>query len=131
MSIEAIAWAYRQELPARDKSVLLALCYYYNRKEKSAWPKQATLAKLTGLNRTTIYKALSALENEHKLIASEPRHYPDGRYASKVYWIKFRPESLDEPALHDDQSITVHDDQSITVHDDQSINKNSELRSVN
>jgi len=91
MSIEAIAWASRQKLPPRDKFVLVALCDHYNRDEKAAWMKQTTLAEWTGYTRQTVNAALVALESEHKLVVSEPRYYPDGRYASKVYRINFEP----------------------------------------
>lgn len=85
MSIEAIAWASRQDLPPRDKFVLVALCDHYNRDQRAAWMKQATLAKWTGYNRETVVHALQALEHEHGLIESETRRYDDGRNASKVY----------------------------------------------
>lgn len=89
MSIEAISWAFKQELPPRDKFVLIALCDHYNRDEKRAWMKQETLAKLTGYTRPTVNAALQALEDVHGLITSETRRYDDGRNAAKIYRINF------------------------------------------
>ncbi len=41
--------------------VYLALCKYYNFKERMAWPSLATLAKVTGLNRKHVGRAINSL----------------------------------------------------------------------
>lgn len=85
MSFEAHVWAMRQDIPPRDKFVLVALADYHNRDAGYAWMKQGTLAKLTGYTRATVNAALRALEEDHRLVVSEERRYKDGRNASKLY----------------------------------------------
>lgn len=135
MSIEAIAWASRQDLPPRDKFVLVALCDHYNRDQQAAWMKQATLAKWTGYNRETVVHALQALEHEHGLLESETRRYDDGRNASKVYRLPALERQVGAADTaprtrvgHADTGKVGPADTDRVGHAD---NKNRELRTVN
>jgi len=63
MSGEAIGWAFRkvQMDDATAKFVLVGICNYAN-DEDQAWPSHASLAKITGLSRSTIQSAVKRLE---------------------------------------------------------------------
>lgn len=65
MSIEAIAWASRQDIrPATTKFVLIALCNYCN-DDGLAWPSAETLSVFTSMNIKTVYKCLSKLREKN------------------------------------------------------------------
>lgn len=90
MSVKALFWALEQDIPPRDKLVLVIVANYYNDDAQAAWMKQSTLAQKTGYNRVTVLHALSDLEHKHHLISSEHRRYEDGRNATKVYRLHIR-----------------------------------------
>lgn len=71
MSLEAITWAFRQQLTPSEKLVLLTLADYAD-DENKCWPRQDTLAERTGLTRQTVNVKLSSLEKAG-LIRREPR----------------------------------------------------------
>lgn len=61
MSVKALTWAWIHDLPAVEKLVLLALADHANA-EHQCWPKVSTLERKTSLHKTTIHRALRALE---------------------------------------------------------------------
>jgi|GEM_PF-6511508 len=145
MSIEAISWASRQQLPPRDKFVLVALCDHYNRDEQAAWMRQETLAEWTGYSRATVNAALDALERQHGLIRSETRRYADGRNAAKIY--RLVANLYEQPAEQGaapsrvneldsgESSVNSFDSDSVNAVDTDSVDrfdsKNQEHRTVN
>jgi hypothetical protein len=62
MSVSAITWAWSQFLPATAKLVLLALADHAD-DEGRCWPSLGRLEMMTGLNRSTITRALSTLDS--------------------------------------------------------------------
>lgn len=61
MSVTATTWAWSQSLPATAKLVLLALADHAD-DEGHCWPSLGRLEQMTGLNRSTITRALSSLD---------------------------------------------------------------------
>ncbi|WP_435058312.1 helix-turn-helix domain-containing protein [Streptomyces sp. bgisy060] len=85
MSIEAMAWAFRQNIPKPGaKLVLLALCDFAD-EAWSCFPGQATLAAKTSQGERTVRRHLEWLEEEG-FIVSHAR-FSDGRRTSNRYTI--------------------------------------------
>ncbi|MGW7237070.1 helix-turn-helix domain-containing protein [Streptomyces sp. NPDC054804] len=85
MSIEAMAWAFRQDIPKPGaKLVLLALCDFAD-EQWSCFPGQATLAQKTSQGERTVRRHLDWLEAEG-FIVSHAR-FSDGRRTSNRYTI--------------------------------------------
>jgi DNA-binding MarR family transcriptional regulator len=61
MALRATAWAWRQELRASEKLVLLALTDLAINGEYVTWLGQPRLCAKTGQSRTTMKRALEAL----------------------------------------------------------------------
>ncbi len=61
MSVTATTWAWSQSLQATAKLVLLALADHAD-EEGRCWPSLGRLEQMTGLNRSTITRALSSLD---------------------------------------------------------------------
>jgi len=129
MSVRALFWALEQDIPPRDKLVLIIVANYYNDDTESAWMKQGTLAVKTGFNRTTIVHSLHALEHQHQLISSEQRRYADGRNATKVYRLHVDQSNTVKPSV--DQRNTDSVDLLNTDSVDQRNNKNLKHRTNN
>jgi hypothetical protein len=86
LSIEAMAWAFRQDIPKPGaKLVLLALCDFAD-ESWSCFPGQATLAARTSQGERTVRRHLEWLE-EAGYIISRAR-FSDGRRTSNRYTIR-------------------------------------------
>jgi len=95
MSVQAMTWAFDQELPCAHKFVLVALCDAVDSDGK-CWPSQATLARKCGLSRQYVNKVLADLERDG-WIAIEGRKTKTGGDASCRYSVaRFTPELADE-----------------------------------
>ena len=79
MSLEAITWAFRQQLSPSEKLVLLTLADYADDEDK-CWPKQETLATRTGLARPTIALKLKSLEEQSMITRQHRKHTSDMIY---------------------------------------------------
>lgn len=85
MSIEAVAWAFKQKIPNPGaKLVLLALCDYAD-EAWSCFPGQETLADKTSQGERTVRRHLDWLE-QHGFIVSRAR-FTEGRRTSNRYTI--------------------------------------------
>ncbi|MBK1725560.1 helix-turn-helix domain-containing protein [Halorhodospira neutriphila] len=64
MSLAATRWAWAQRVPPSAKLVLLALadCVHSRGQVAVCWPSVSRVARMTGLGRRTVYKALDTLE---------------------------------------------------------------------
>jgi DNA-binding transcriptional ArsR family regulator len=60
MSIKAISWAFEQDTPPTTKLVLLKLADNAN-DDGYCWPSQSTIARHTGLNRSTVNRHIKKL----------------------------------------------------------------------
>jgi hypothetical protein len=83
MSVEAIDWAWEQQVRSTMKLVLVALANFANRHGKSCFPGQDTLARMTGVKERAIRTALIELE-EAELIERTSRRYK-GRATTDSY----------------------------------------------
>ncbi|GEM_PF-1332864 len=64
MSIEARDWAYSQTLKAPAKPVLVALAERADSRGRNCWPSIAQLAEMTGYGKSSVKRALVALEEQ-------------------------------------------------------------------
>lgn len=62
MSHAATTWAYRQELDAGPKFVLVALADFAD-ENASCYPGQERIAKMTGLHRSSVVRHMQTLED--------------------------------------------------------------------
>lgn len=62
MSFQAMAWAVGQQLPTREKFVLLMLANYASNDKWECHPSVNTLAENTGMSRDTVMRAIKELE---------------------------------------------------------------------
>lgn len=85
MSNRAITWAYRQDLKAGAKFVLVTLADMADQ-EHSCYPGVEQLSQLTGLGRTAVLNAIATLTDLGH-IAAERRHRKDGSRTSNRYYL--------------------------------------------
>lgn len=64
MSFQAMAWAVQQELPMREKMVLLMLANYASNERGDCYPSISVLAKDCGAGKDTIIRAIKTLEDD-------------------------------------------------------------------
>lgn len=88
MSIQAVAWALRQELPPVPKFILVALCERTNEETGECWPGIATVAKAVCLSERSVVTYIGALVRNGFVMRREMRG-KDGRRRSNHYWIMF------------------------------------------
>jgi len=85
MSNRAITWAYRQELKAGPKFVLVTLADMADQ-EHSCYPGVGTLAELTGYGRTAVRTHIEALIDAG-LVTTQRRHKGNGARTSDRYYL--------------------------------------------
>ena len=101
MSYAALDWAFRQDLEAIPKFVLVVLADAANG-ENACWPRIATIAGKTGLSKRSVQRALRLL-TQRDLITTEQRHRPDGSRSSNRYRLHLdRGASASPPPDHRD-----------------------------
>ena len=89
MSINAMNWAFQQDLPPAEKLVLLALADHYNGGTGLCIPGQKLLAEQASMSVRSVQRHLSALE-ERGLIGRSARFRAEGRgRTSDAYSLRF------------------------------------------
>jgi hypothetical protein len=83
MSIAAMNWAWRQDVPSTPKLVLLALADAAD-DEGRCWPSVATLSIKASASTRTVRRAIQLLI-DHSMITVEPRYRHDGSCSSNTY----------------------------------------------
>ena len=68
MSFQAMTWAIGQQLPTRDKFVLLMLANYASNDEGECYPSINRLCSDTSMSRNTVIDAIKALEDMGALL---------------------------------------------------------------
>lgn len=63
MSFQAMAWAVKQKLPAKEKLTLLMLANYASNEAGDCYPSISTLVEDTGLSKDSVIRAIKALED--------------------------------------------------------------------
>lgn len=94
MSVQAITWALKQDLPSSPKFVLVALCNYADQ-DGRCWPGQKALASDTSMSDRSIRTHLKELERRG-IIVREQRRRSDGSRTSDYYVINRKSFPLEE-----------------------------------
>lgn len=89
MSLDALTWAFSQDLEPAKKVVLLALADYADDRGR-CWPSLETMTAKTSLSVRSIRTQLRALE-AHGLIVTTERKRPDGGRSSNEYVLPVTP----------------------------------------
>ena len=91
MSIQAVAWALEQDLPARPKLVLVAIANHANHVDGYCWLKVATIAREAACQPRSVYNFVGALVR-NGYIRKQLRKGDDGKQRATDYWILFDRE---------------------------------------
>lgn len=106
LSLRAIVWAWKHQLPPVEKLTLLALADIAD-EEAKCWPSRAYICNQTGLSTTTVSRAVAAL-CEKGLLQRESR-FIEGRQRSNMFHLAMHVEGC-----RSDTPQTVEGDQSDT-----------------
>lgn len=88
MSIHAVSWAFRQELPPIPKLVLIALCERANSETGECWPGIKIVAEAAGLSERSVVTYIGALVR-NGYVDRQSMRGKDGRKRTNHYWILF------------------------------------------
>ena len=95
MSVQAVGWALKLDIPAATKFVLVALCNYADDKGR-CWPSQESLARDTSMSDRTVRRHVKQLE-EAGLITRKGRWKDGGSRTSDMFWIHIEPNRNESP----------------------------------
>ena len=98
MSVKAVEWAFRQELPHIRKFVLVALAEFADA-GGGCFPSQATVARRCGITRETTNRAIADLK-KGGLIEYRIRRRSNGSDTSCSYQLLMNPAA--DPVTEDD-----------------------------
>lgn len=94
MSIQAVAWALDQEIPARPKLVLVAVANHADHTNGYCWLKASTIAREASCGQRSVWRYLGALIR-NGYVRKEKKISDDGRQRANDYWIMFgRPQKV-------------------------------------
>ena len=114
MSINALNWAFQQQLPHAEKSVLVALAHRAD-KEGYCYPGQKAIAEMTGASESTVRRAIKSLD-EKGYLSREDRRRKNGSRTSTGYYLPVtmtanQPVTVnarkEEPTGHHDTPLPV------------------------
>jgi hypothetical protein len=109
MSVDALSWAFKQELPCMQKFVLVALADHCN-KDGQCWPSQTTLARKCGISRQHVNEMIAKLRATKHVVAF-PRQHANGGVKSSVYFLNMPESTLPTGAVVDvDMGLSTGDD---------------------
>jgi hypothetical protein len=100
MSIQAVAWALEQDLPARPKLVLVSIANHADHRTGYCWLKAETIAGEAACTPRAVYNFVGDLIR-NGFIRKALRKGDDGKQRATDYWILF--ERTDAPWLKDRQ----------------------------
>lgn len=92
MSIQAVAWALEQDLPARPKLVLVSLANHANHTDGYCWLKVETIAAEAACSHRAVYNFVGDLIR-NGFIRKALRKGADGKQRANDYWILFHREA--------------------------------------
>lgn len=95
MSIQAVAWALKQNGGYGPKFVLVALANYAD-DQGVCWPSLKSLANDTGVSRRSIIRHLNNL-CDRGLLSKEARLRPDGGCTTNVYKLRMGGDNITSP----------------------------------
>ena len=88
MSIQAVAWALDQDLPARPKLVLVAIANHADHTNGYCWLKAETIAREASCSPRSVYNFVGALVR-NGYMRKALRKGEDGKQRANDYWIMF------------------------------------------
>lgn len=91
MSIQAVAWALEQDLPARPKLVLVAIANHANHTDGYCWLKAETISREGACTPRSVFNFVGALVR-NGFIRKALRRGDDGKQRATDYWIVFSRE---------------------------------------
>lgn len=86
MSIQAVAWALDQKLPARPKLVLVSIANHANHTDGYCWLRIDTIAAEASCSERAVFNFLGALVR-NGFVRKAQRRADDGRQRANDYWI--------------------------------------------
>lgn len=86
MSIQAVAWALEQDLPARPKLVLVSLANHANHTDGYCWLHADTIAGEAACTSRSVYKYVGGLVR-NGYIRKAARKGDDGKQRANDYWL--------------------------------------------
>lgn len=93
MSIQAVAWALDQDLPARPKLVLVSIANHANHVDGYCWLRLDTIAAEASCSRRAVFNFIGDLVR-NGYVRKAQRRAEDGRQRANDYWIMIdRPEA--------------------------------------
>jgi hypothetical protein len=94
MSIQAVAWALEQDLPARPKLVLVSIANHANHKDGYCWLRIDTIAEEASCSPRGVFNFIGDLVR-NGYIRKAPRKGEDGKQRANDYWILLDREPAD------------------------------------
>ncbi len=88
MSIQAVAWALEQRIPAGPKLVLVALANHADHTSGLCWPSVALVAHEASCSPRAVYRFVADL-TRNGFVAVEKKRGKDGKQRSNNYWLLF------------------------------------------
>ena len=89
MSIEALNWAWRQELPPMEKLALVAIADFADG-TGSCFPGQGRLVAMTGMSQATLKRSITSMEDAG-LLSRERRTDKRGHRTTDRYQLHMKP----------------------------------------
>ena len=86
MSIQAVAWALDQDLPARPKLVLVSIANHANHTDGYCWLKAETIAQEASCSPRAVFNFVGDLIR-NGFVRKSPRKGDDGKQRANDYWI--------------------------------------------
>ena len=111
MSIQAVAWALEQDLPARPKLVLVSIANHADHTNGYCWLKAETIAAEAACTPRSVYRFIGGLARNGYLRKS-PRKGHDGKQRANDYWLLLdRPDAdWDWGKEADDEEVAAEAD---------------------
>ncbi len=98
MSIQAVAWALEQQIPAGPKLVLVALANHADHSSGLCWPSVTLIAHEASCSPRAVYRFVADL-TRNGFVSVEKKRGKDGKQRSNNYWILFDRLPLDWSAV--------------------------------
>ena len=116
MSIQAVAWALDQDLPARPKLVLVSIANHANHTDGYCWLRADTIAAEAACKPRSVFRFVGDLIR-NGYIRKESKRSDDGRQRANDYWILLdrapaawiavgSAEELSEDEQGDDENVS-------------------------
>ena len=103
-SFQRFNWVFGQKIDATGKLVLLALAYHDMPNGRGVYPSHARLARMTGLSRSSVIRALKRLRKAGWVTQRKTRRR-DGRQGRN--WYEIKQPGLVAPGCHCDTLARV------------------------